>query len=102
MMIKIGVIGHGYWGPNLVRNLMAAPGSMVTAGCVQPDERFTPLRKLYPSRNTYTNAADLIQNPNVDAVVVATPVSTHFDLAMAALKAGKHVLVEKPIASNST
>jgi predicted dehydrogenase len=100
-MIKIGVIGHGYWGPNLVRNFMAAHGSAVSAVCDQREERLTQLRKLYPSLATYTNSADLIQDPNVDAVVIATPVSSHFDLAMSALKAGKHVLVEKPIASNS-
>ena len=100
-MIKVGVIGHGYWGPNLVRNFMAAQGSNVSAVCDQREERLTQLRKLYPTLSTYKNAAELIQDPNVDAVVVATPVSSHFDLTMSALKAGKHVLVEKPIASNS-
>jgi predicted dehydrogenase len=100
-MIKVGVIGHGYWGPNLVRNFMAASGSAVSAVCDQREARLTQLRKLYPTLLTYTNHAELIRDPNVDAVVVATPVSSHFDLAMAALKAGKHVLVEKPIASTS-
>jgi len=100
-MIKVGVIGHGYWGPNLVRNFMAAPGSAVTAVCDQQEERLTQLRKVYPTLSIYTNAVELIRDPNVEAVVVATPVSSHFDLAMAALSAGKHVLVEKPIASNS-
>jgi predicted dehydrogenase len=100
-MIKVGVIGHGYWGPNLVRNFMAAPGSAVSAVCDQREERLTQLRKLYPTLSIYTSATELIQDPNVDAVVVATPVSSHFDLTMSALKAGKHVLVEKPIASNS-
>ena len=100
-MLKIGVIGHGYWGPNLVRNFMAAPESAVTAVCDAREERLTQLRKLYPTLKTYTDARALIDDRNVDAVVVATPVSTHFDLAMQALKAGKHVLVEKPIALNS-
>jgi predicted dehydrogenase len=100
-MIKVGVIGHGYWGPNLVRNFMAARGSAVTAVCDQQEERLTQLRKLYPTLAIFTNAVELIGDPNVDAVVVATPVSSHFDLAMSALAAGKHVLVEKPIASNS-
>jgi len=100
-MIKVGVIGHGYWGPNLVRNFMLAPGSAVSAVCDQREERLTQLRKLYPNLSIYTDAGELINDTNVDAVVVATPVSSHFDLAMAALKAGKHVLVEKPIASNS-
>jgi predicted dehydrogenase len=97
-MIKIGVIGHGYWGPNLVRNFMSAPGSAVAAVCDQREERLVALRKLYPTLNLYTNAADLISDNQVDAIVVATPVLSHVDLAMAALKAGKHVLVEKPLA----
>jgi predicted dehydrogenase len=100
-MIKVGVIGHGYWGPNLVRNFMAAAGSAVSAVCDQREERLTQLRKLYPTLSLYTHPAELIQDPRVDAVVVATPVSSHFNLAMSALQAGKHVLVEKPIASNS-
>ena len=100
-MLNVGVIGHGYWGPNLVRNFMAAPGSAVSAVCDQREERLTQLRKLYPTLKIYTSAEQLIQDQNVDAVVVATPVSSHFDLTMAALKAGKHVLVEKPISSNS-
>jgi len=100
-MIRVGVIGHGYWGPNLVRNFMAAPGSAVSAVCDQREERLTQLRKLYPTLSTYISPVELIRDPNVDAVVVATPVSSHFDLTMSALRAGKHVLVEKPIASNS-
>jgi predicted dehydrogenase len=100
-MIKVGVIGHGYWGPNLVRNFMAAPGSLVSAVCDQREERLTQLRKLYPTLKVQTDASELINDPNVDAIVVATPVASHFELAMAALKSGKHVLVEKPIASNS-
>ncbi len=100
-MLRIGVIGHGYWGPNLVRNFMATSGSVVTAVCDSREERLNQLRKLYPTLALYHNASELIAGNNVDAVVVATPVSSHFDLAMAALNAGKHVLVEKPIASNS-
>jgi len=100
-MIKIGVIGYGYWGPNLVRNFMAAPGSAVTSVCDLLEERLTPLQKLYPSLKTVSCSSDLINDPTIDAVVIATPVSSHFDLAMAALKAGKHVLVEKPLAARS-
>ncbi len=100
-MIRVGVIGYGYWGPNLVRNFIAAEGSVVAAVCDLREERLSPLRKLYPALRTYSIANDLIQDTKVDAVVVATPVSSHFDLAMAALRAGKHVLVEKPLASTS-
>lgn len=100
-MIKVGVIGYGYWGPNLVRNFMVAPGSAVTRVCDLREERLTPLQKLYPELKTCGRAADLINDPEIDAVVIATPVSSHFELALAALKAGKHVLVEKPLASTS-
>src|SRR4030095_3623623 len=100
-MIQVGVVGYGYWGPNLVRNFMAAPGSSVFAVADLREERLQPLRKLYPSLKTSTDAFGLIKDPAVDAVIIATPVSSHFELAMAALKAGKHVLVEKPLAARS-
>ena len=100
-MIKVGVIGYGYWGPNLVRNFMAAPGSAVTRVCDLRGERLSSLGKLYPSLKTCNNSTDLINDPEIDAVVIATPVSSHFELAMAALQAGKHVLVEKPLAAQS-
>src|SRR6185436_10078027 len=100
-MIKVGVIGYGYWGPNLVRNFIAAPGSMVTRVCDLREERLGPLQRLYPGIKTCNQSTELINDPEIDAVVIATPVSSHFALAMAALKAGKHVLVEKPLAANS-
>ena len=100
-MIRVGVIGYGYWGPNLVRNFMAAPGSAVVAVCDRLEERLSPLKKLYPSLKTYSDANELINDTSVDAVVISTPVLSHFDLALASLNAGKHVLVEKPLASNS-
>jgi predicted dehydrogenase len=100
-MIRIGVIGYGYWGPNLVRNFMAAPGSAVMRVCDLRKERLSSLGKLYPGLKTCTDSSELINDPEIDAVVIATPVSSHFDLAMAALKAGKHVLVEKPLAAKS-
>ena len=100
-MIKVGVIGYGYWGPNLVRNFMAAPGSAVTRVCDLRNERLSSLGKIYPGLKTCSIATELINDPQIDAVVIATPVSSHFDLALAALKAGKHVLVEKPLAAQS-
>ena len=100
-MIKVGVIGYGYWGPNLVRNFMTAAGSVVMRVCDLREERLSPLEKLYPGLKTSTDSAELINDPQIDAVVIATPVSSHFDLALSALRAGKHVLVEKPLASNS-
>jgi predicted dehydrogenase len=80
---------------------MAAPGSAVTRVCDLREERLAPLQKLYPAVKTCNQPEDLINDPAIDAVVIATPVSSHFELAMAALKAGKHVLVEKPLATRS-
>jgi len=100
-MIRVGVIGYGYWGPNLVRNFMRAQGSAVVSVCDLREERLSSLRKIYPTLKTFNNTDELIQDREVEAVVIATPVSTHFELAMAVLRAGKHVLVEKPLASNS-
>ncbi|HYJ85436.1 MAG TPA: Gfo/Idh/MocA family oxidoreductase [Pyrinomonadaceae bacterium] len=100
-MIKVGVIGYGYWGPNLVRNFMEAPGSTVVAVCDLRGERLVQLKTRYPTIQTSSDCHSLFQNPDLDAIVIATPVSSHFELAMGALKAGKHVLVEKPLAANS-
>jgi predicted dehydrogenase len=100
-MINVGVIGYGYWGPNLVRNYMEAPGSTVVAVCDLRKERLAQLQLRYPAIKALSDCRALFDDPAVDAIVIATPVSTHFELAMAALKAGKHVLVEKPLAANS-
>src|ERR1043165_4417386 len=100
-MIRVGVIGYGYWGPNLVRNFMAAPGSAVTRVCDLRHERLSSLGKLYPAVKTCSDVNELINDPEIDAVIIATPVSSHYELALAALKAGKHVLVEKPLAARS-
>ena len=100
-MIKVGVIGYGYWGPNLVRNFMEAPGSTVVAVCDQRSERLQSLKVRYPTIKTLTNCAELFADTSVDAIVIATPVSSHYELGMAALKADKHVLIEKPLAANS-
>ncbi len=100
-MLKIGVIGYGYWGPNLVRNFMDASGSTVVAVCDLRPERLAQLQARYPSVKTLTNYRELLDDPEIDAIAVATPVASHFDLAMAALAANKHVLVEKPLAASS-
>ncbi len=98
-MIGIGVVGYGYWGPNLVRNFFQVDGAEVVAVVDQRAERRTAVEKLYPTVRTHADFSDLLDAEDIDAVVIATPVSTHFDLAMAALRAGKHVLVEKPMTS---
>jgi predicted dehydrogenase len=100
-MIGIGVIGYGYWGPNLVRNSAETAGSRVVAVSDLSPERLARVSERYPGVTTSTDAQTLIENPAVDAVVIATPVATHFKLAMQALAAGKHVWVEKPLAASS-
>jgi len=99
-MINIGVIGYGYWGPNLVRNFMNCPLSKVLAVSDSREERRNAVKAVYPTVNTFTSAQELLGDASIDAVVIATPVFSHFELAMAALKAGKHVLLEKPFTSN--
>ena len=100
-MITVGVIGYGYWGPNLVRNFSEAAGSRVGFVTDLRRERLAIVTGRYPAARVSTDATDLIGDPGIDAVVIATPLSTHFDLALRALRAGKHVLVEKPLASTS-
>jgi predicted dehydrogenase len=100
-MIGIAVVGYGYWGPNLVRNFAEAPGAKLVGVCDASRDRLAEARRRYPSVHTAEHYNELLGDPSVDAVAIATPVSTHFDLAIAALRADKHVLVEKPLASNS-
>tara|TARA_B100001123_G_scaffold402553_1_gene490237 strand:- start:262 stop:1287 length:1026 start_codon:yes stop_codon:yes gene_type:complete len=100
-MVGVGVIGYGYWGPNLVRNFSEAAGSRVLAVSDLSSERRDRVEARYPGVRTTSDASDLIADPQIDAVVIATPVSTHFDLVRQALEAGKHVWVEKPLAATS-
>jgi predicted dehydrogenase len=101
-MIGVGVIGYGYWGPNLVRNFMEIPGCTVVAVADGRPDQLKRVASRYPTVQGFADARDLIDCPGVDFVIVATPVSSHFDLAMAALKAGKHVMVEKPMTATTT
>lgn len=98
-MINIGVIGYGYWGPNLVRNFAEVPGSRVAAVSDLRPERLAAVQARYPQIKTTTDHRELLKDPSIDAIALATPVSTHFDLAMKALHGGKHILVEKPLAA---
>jgi predicted dehydrogenase len=100
-MIKIGVVGYGYWGPNLVRNFMNCPESTVTMIADRRPERLKRASEAYPQVEVTHSTIDLIKNSQTDAIVIATPVHTHFELARSALQEGKHVLVEKPITSTS-
>ena len=96
--INIAQIGVGYWGPNLLRNLIANKDCNVTTVVDLADERRDFIRGLYPSVNVTADVQQTFDDPSVDAVVIATPAATHFDLAISALKSRKHVLVEKPMA----
>jgi predicted dehydrogenase len=100
-MIGVGVIGYGYWGPNLVRNFYADENFDVRMVCDREESRLAKLASLYPRIAGTTSCDELINDPGIDAVLIATPVDSHFPLAMTALRAGKHVFVEKPLASTS-
>jgi predicted dehydrogenase len=99
--IRVGVIGYGYWGPNLVRNFAEIGGSQVVAVSDLNTQRLAEVHGRYPSVKTTTDYHDLLSDASIDAVVIATPVRTHFDLALQALRAGKHVMVEKPMAEST-
>jgi predicted dehydrogenase len=100
-LIRIGVIGYGYWGPNLVRNCFEAKDTQVACVSDLRDDRLALLASRYPTVKTTRDVCDLIDDPAIDAVAIATPVSTHYELALRSLQAGKHVLVEKPLASDT-
>ena len=100
-MVRIGVIGYGYWGPNLVRNFTETPGAMVAAVSDLDMKMLALVNKRFPSVRTTTDFRDLLNDPQIDAIAVATPVHTHFDLGLAALKAGKHLWIEKPMTETS-
>jgi predicted dehydrogenase len=100
IMIRIGIIGYGYWGINLLRNFINAADCTVTAICDSRVERLNAAQKVHPSLTVYTDVDTFMSQAPVDAVVIATPVFLHFSLAKKALLAGKHVLVEKPLTAS--
>ena len=84
-MVKVGVIGCGYWGPNLIRNFSKVPDCRLEAVADQKPERLASVRHLNSEMRTTTEANELVESDSIDAVVIATPISTHFDLAKACL-----------------
>jgi predicted dehydrogenase len=100
-MINIGVIGYGYWGPNLVRNFAEVPGMRVAAVADLDLAKLEVLQRRYPAIHVTRDHGDLLADPSIDAIAVATPVQTHFELGLAALMAGKHVWMEKPMCETS-
>src|SRR3989442_3298184 len=100
-MIRMGVIGYGYWRPNIVRNLYGLDGCQVAAVCDQSPTALERVTKAYPGLPVTANPADLLTSAEIDAIAVVTPVCTHFELAKAALANGKHVFIEKPFTSTT-
>ena len=99
--VTTGVVGLGYWGPNLIRNLNELDAADLRWVCDLDEERLRPISKRYPAVRATRSYDDLIHDPELEAVAIATPVSTHYPLALAALEAGKHVFIEKPLAASS-
>jgi len=99
--IRVAIVGCGYWGQNLLRNFAELDQAEVTVVCDFEPRALTRAKKRYPSIEICQNYADVLTNERVDAVVLATPVSSHYPYARQALQAGKHVLVEKPLAQSS-
>src|SRR5580700_5126788 len=100
-MVKFGVVGYGYWGPNVVRNLDRLDEAEVVAVCDKSAAARKKVAKAYPDVLVTDDAAELMSSPEIDAIAVITPVWTHYELAKAALENGKHIFVEKPFTSNS-
>lgn len=100
-MINIGIVGYGYWGPNLVRNFFELSRVNVAAVADIDRSKLDLVERRFPTIRTTTDYQDILRDPKIDAVAIATPVSTHFELGMATLKAGKHLWLEKPMTETS-
>jgi predicted dehydrogenase len=99
--VGVAVIGYGYWGPNLVRNFAKTEGAQVIAISDVDPKKLAAGTRLFPGIGQTINFHDLLKDRRIDAIVIATPVHTHYEIALAAIRAGKHVLVEKPLAQTS-
>ena len=100
-MINIGIIGYGYWGPNLARNFSEIPGFNLAAIADLDEAKLEVVRRRHPAVKTTTDFHALLGDSSIDSIAVATPVGTHFEFGMAALKAGKHLWIEKPMTETS-
>jgi predicted dehydrogenase len=100
-MIGVAVVGYGYWGPNLVRNFWSVPGARLVSVCDKRPERLASVTAQFPAVEVTADFDDLLKDSRVDVVAVATPVSSHYDLALRALQAGKHVFIEKPMTATT-
>jgi predicted dehydrogenase len=102
MVVRIGVVGYGYWGPNLVRNFAETPGVEVAAVADLDPKKLEVVSRRFPATRVTTRFQDLVEDTTIDAIAIATPVNTHFELGMAVLKAGKHLWLEKPMTETSS
>ena len=100
-MLKLGVVGYGYWGPNIVRNFLSQPDCRIVAICDKNPKAVAQVLSRHPAVHASSNPDEVMSSPEIDAVAVVTPVSTHYDLAKKALENGKHVFVEKPFTATS-
>jgi predicted dehydrogenase len=99
--IRLGVVGLGYWGPNLARNIQDIEEAELVALCDRRPDVLRTFKRRYPSAEAFEDYDAMLARTDIDGVVIATPVGTHFRLADAALRAGKHVFVEKPLAGST-
>ncbi|MBN1868790.1 Gfo/Idh/MocA family oxidoreductase [Candidatus Sumerlaeota bacterium] len=99
--LNVGVVGCGYWGPNLVRNFDSIETTQIKKVCDASPERLAHMKRLYPSIDVATDFDELVEDPEIDAIAVATPVQLHHRLGMKCLEAGKHTFIEKPMALSS-
>jgi len=97
----MGLVGLGYWGPNILRALMEQPDVEVASICDRDEERLAQAASRYPAVHATRNYEELLEDPDIDAILIATPVFTHFELASAALRSSKHTFVEKPLAPST-
>jgi predicted dehydrogenase len=97
--VRVGVIGYGYWGPNIVRNFQSLENAQLVAVCDKSATALKRAARAYPRLHLTTDFSEVLRSPDIDAVAVVTPVWTHYELAKAALENGKHVFVEKPFTS---
>ena len=95
--MNIGVIGYGYWGPNLVRNFSEVPDAQVVAVSDLDEQRLRLVKARYPAIAITTDHETLLSNPDIDAIIIATPVASHYAIALQALRSKKHVFIEKPL-----
>ncbi len=100
-MVNIGVIGYGYWGPNIVRNFNGAEGARVVSICDKSQAALNRAGKMYPGIDITREYLEILASKNIDAVAIITPVSTHFALAKTALENGKNIFVEKPFTATA-